>query len=193
MLAVIVPMTIWQFALTYGRYTILLGLVLMFVLATTSAFLAYRGTRIERNWIAGTLIMIFDCMLVAFCFMSLLVTEPPSIISANESRTACTLMEMAEANVAYAKHNHRYVSTLQELDGSEVPHCSTAAKEIIRTESAAGYVFSYATPTSTSFQITASPKQPGRSGNQFFYVDQDLKVRYDQTKAATAQSPTIGD
>ncbi len=191
-LAVVIPATLWHLELTYGLPS---GVILMFVLAMVSAVLTYRGARTTRNWILGGLILVCDCLLVVFSFM-LLTSEPSNRIATNESRAAWTLRELAKANVAYAKHNHRYVSKLQELEGSEILQNSsstTQVEDVIRKGSAAGYIFNYPTPSAASFQITASPQKPGRTGNKFFYTDQDLAIHYDQTKPATAQSPAIGD
>ncbi len=190
-LALMVPATLWHFELIYRPPVS----VLMFVLAIVSAFLIYRGARTTRNWIMGSLILVCDGVLVMFSFM-LLGSEPPNIISANESRAAFMLHLLATADVDYAKHNQHYVSNLRELEGSKTLQNSNApdlVEEVIRKGSAVGYVFSYATPSAAGFQIAAWPKKPGKTGNKVFYVDQELAVRFDQNKPATAKSPAIGD
>ncbi|HTD24119.1 MAG TPA: hypothetical protein VK738_15785 [Terriglobales bacterium] len=191
-LAVVIPVTLWHLELTYGFPS---GVILMFVLATVSAFLTYRGARTARNWILGSLIIVCDCMLVVFSLM-LFSGEPHNMISANESSAAFTLRLLATANADYAKHNQHYASNLRELEGSETLQNSGApdlVEEVIKKGSAVGYIFNYPTPSAAGFQITASPQKPGKTGNKFFYTDQDLAIHYDQIKPATAQSPTIGD
>lgn len=184
-----VPLVLWYFEVIREGST---ASLLMFVSALVAAGLAYKAGTVGENWLSGAFVLAWSSLLLLFSF-SFLGVEPASQIRVitNESRAAETLLILARANAAYSRQKNRYVSTLAELDTSETMSASSQIgllQDAINKGLASGYVFEYQR-TDTGFELTAAPRKVRKTGNLFFYVDQELKVRHDYTKAATSQTP----
>ncbi len=155
-----------------------------------------------KNRNAGSLVLGASFVILAFSIflfgLEVLSIEPSSmrVIAGNEARAAQTLHLLAKANIAYAMHNNRYVSSLNELDQSEVLQSAqkldaTLVTDVIKRGSAAGYSFTYSKRSDAGFQILASPQVLGKTGSHFLYMDETLKLHWDLSKPANSQSPTV--
>jgi hypothetical protein len=85
------------------------------------------------------------------------------------------LQAIAKAEVAYQQSHGEYPTTLDALNG--LPAADPY------------YRYDYRKISASAYTITAAPREPGKHGKRFFYMDQAGVVRYELLRPATATSP----
>jgi type II secretory pathway pseudopilin PulG len=85
------------------------------------------------------------------------------------------LEAIANAEREYRQANGAYTATLDQLN--RVPPADPY------------YQYEYRKLSNSSYTTTAAPREPGKHGKRFFYVDQTGVVRYELLHQATATSP----
>jgi prepilin-type N-terminal cleavage/methylation domain-containing protein len=133
-----------------------------------------------------------------------------SKMAANESSAVGSMRTINTAEVTYATAypNVGYSVDIPSLGGLPVP-CATAATpaaaclidNVLATATAAGtaksgYFFTFnnngvAGGINTAYTLSASPANPGTTGQRYFFTDQTGVIRYGLTGAATAASSAI--
>lgn len=126
-----------------------------------------------------------------------------SRIAANESASVQNMRNITTANVVYSStYGIGYASSLAALGpppGSGVPSPANSSliDDVLALGSKSGYTYTY-TPGSPvngvidSFQLTASPLNPGITGNRYFFTDDSGVIRQNTSALATVSDTPIG-
>jgi uncharacterized membrane-anchored protein YhcB (DUF1043 family) len=87
------------------------------------------------------------------------------------------LQAIALAENEYRKSINRFSSSLEELKVLPNPEDS--------------YRYDYRQLSPDAYEAVAAPKQPGKHGKRFFYLDQSGVVHYEILRPATITSPEV--
>ncbi|GIW71282.1 MAG: prepilin-type N-terminal cleavage/methylation domain-containing protein [Planctomycetota bacterium] len=111
------------------------------------------------------------------------------------------------ANEAAAKSALRTLFTVQNLyregdrDGNgTLDYADTLTKllnanlidEVLASGTKQGYVFTINGASLYTWSATANPEVPGKSGDNYFFIDETGVIRYNTTGTASASDPPIG-
>jgi len=126
-----------------------------------------------------------------------------SRIAANESASVQNMRNITTANVVYSStYGIGYATSLATLGpppGSGPPNAANSSliDDILALGTKSGYTYTY-TPGAPvngivdSFQLTASPVNPGITGNRYFYTDDSGVIRQNTSALATVSDTPIG-
>jgi type IV pilus assembly protein PilA len=125
-----------------------------------------------------------------------------SRMAANESSAAQQTRAITTAEVVYStQYNIGFAASLSYLgDGGGPTVSSTNASlidSVLAAGSKSGYSFTYvaSNPDAAnhfqSFTLNANPLSPGHSGRRYFYTDQTVVIRVNNTAVASATDPAI--
>ena len=126
-----------------------------------------------------------------------------SRIAANESASVQNMRNITTANVVYSStYGIGYASTLASLgpppgSGQPSPTGASLIDDVLALGTKSGYSYSY-TPGSPvngvvdSFTLTASPVNPGITGNRYFFTDDSGVIRQNTSAQATVSDTPIG-
>ena len=116
-----------------------------------------------------------------------------SKMAANEASAVGSLRTINTASVAFSISYGMYETNLSNLQKSGA--VSSAAADLIdsvlATGTKSGYTFSYTTSNNLGYTITASPTNPGTTGQRYFYTDQSGVIRVDPAAVATSSSTPL--
>jgi type IV pilus assembly protein PilA len=122
-------------------------------------------------------------------------------IAANQASAVGSLRTIVTSEVSYQSSYGTYSATLAQLAGA-LPCTSSSttaclidpalAAATVATAPKSGYFFNYiAGAGNVSFTITATPAQPGQSGDMNYFTDNSGVIRSNASGAATASSPAL--
>lgn len=87
------------------------------------------------------------------------------------------LQSIAKAQAAYRQSTGQYSASPETLSG--LPAADPY------------YQYTYRKLSDAKYDVSAKPRQPGKHGTRFFYLDESGVVRYDLHGPATARSPEV--
>ena len=86
----------------------------------------------------------------------------------------------------YVDNGRVYPTQLTDLSGEYIsPELASGSKS--------GYIFSYTQDNEDQFHINASPRTPGRTGTQYYYLDETNIIRYNSDGEAGPDDPSIAE
>ena len=111
-------------------------------------------------------------------------------VQSNESAAISNLRAINGAEVAYNAAKSTYAS-LADLTAEQASGPKFLDGDWTTTKQ--GYTFATANETSTTYEATAVPADPGKSGIRGFFTDASGVIRGDESGAATVASTPIGE
>lgn len=123
-----------------------------------------------------------------------------SNLSENESAAVASLRTLNAACANYSMLYGGYPRSLSNLGPGDAANSASAAliDTTLASGTKSGYVFRYA-PGATgisggvlSYNVTANPATPGRTGQRGFFTDQSGVIRANRSGAADSSSTPIG-
>ena len=84
------------------------------------------------------------------------------------------LEAIAESETVYHQAHQSFAQSLEDLGA-----LPAANKD---------YAFTYRQPTADTYSVTAEPREPGKHGKRYFYLDQSGVIRYEVLHPATSSS-----
>ena len=109
-----------------------------------------------------------------------------SNITANEGTAIANLRALYTAlQMSYVNNARTYPAALGDLSGYISAELAAGSKS--------GYLFSYTKDNDDQFHINANPRTPGRTGTNYYYLDETNITRYDSTGEAESDDPPISN
>lgn len=132
-----------------------------------------------------------EIMIVVGVIMILALLSIPQMlrsnITANESTAIGNLRNLFTSLQMYYVDNGRvYPAQLTDLSGDYIsPALASGSKS--------GYSFSYAQDNEDQFHVNANPRTPGRTGTNYYYLDETNTIRYNSDGEAGPDDPSIAE
>ena len=116
-----------------------------------------------------------------------------SKMAANEASAVGSLRSINTASVAFNISYGMYETNLSNLATGSSVSSATAdlIDSVLASGTKSGYTFSYTTSSNLGYTVTASPTNPGTTGQRYFFTDQSGVIRVDPAATATSSSTPL--
>ena len=128
-------------------------------------------------------------IVIAIIMIIALLSIPQMIrsnISANEASVIANLRSVYTAlQMFYINNLRTYPTLLSDLSNYISPALAAGAKS--------GYLFVYIRDNEDQFHINANPRTPGRTGTNYYYLDETNVITYNSAGEADSNDPPISN
>lgn len=141
-------------------------------------------TRTQRNRDAFT---ILELMIVVALIAIVVAVALPSLQHSRKAASSTQAIGLLKTTVAISE---QYYVRFGEYANTETDFVNAGLMPDYNNNSNAGYSFAY-TSTPSSWTMTANPKDPGVTGDNYYFVDQSGVIRFDSAAVADATSTPV--
>ena len=132
-----------------------------------------------------------EIMIVIAVIMILALLSIPQMlranITANESTAVSNLRNVyTSLQMYYVDSGRTYPAELIDLSGAYISPALAAGSK-------SGYLFVYIQDNEDQFHINANPRTPGRTGTNYYYLDETNIIRYNSAGEADSDDPSIAN